>query len=383
MIIDGVKVLYFPEKSPVACFNIPGGPTTIGPKISDDLRKRMIPVVLSPIAALLPTTTSASLKSASDRDLTPSISASPADFGSPSLPANTNEPYVKTSKPGPTASSRQTSSTSGHDSATGHVEPSTVHSEHQPSRKPSTNLGHSSQPPLNEPGQEPSSFLPVNRGQQEQGSPKGSGEQPAQGSPVDPNNERVQVSSESQEHEQQTDRIKLEHQGSSGLNLGQASHLVLSTNHVVPHFPETPITMPGTVLSSLTSKALVIASATIIPSKSISSQPSSFFAAITKTTAAAGSSPFFFFDTRTLNSARKAEANTLSGTSGSLRFMRVMHTSTMKDVDLPTTNTSTSTSISHNITMTGLRGLQSKTHVPRELMIFGGYIIFAIAYISF
>ena len=108
MMIDEVKVLYFPEKSPAAYFNIPGGPTTIGPTISDDLRKRshLIPGVLSPIAALLPTTTSASLKSASDRDLTPSISAAPADSGSPSLPANTDGPYVKTYKPGPTASSR-------------------------------------------------------------------------------------------------------------------------------------------------------------------------------------------------------------------------------------------------------------------------------------
>ena len=38
--IDEVKVLYFPEKSPAACSDIPGGPTTIGPKISSDLRKR-------------------------------------------------------------------------------------------------------------------------------------------------------------------------------------------------------------------------------------------------------------------------------------------------------------------------------------------------------
>lgn len=40
MVIDEVKVLYFPEKSPAACSSIPGGPTTIGPKISDDIRKR-------------------------------------------------------------------------------------------------------------------------------------------------------------------------------------------------------------------------------------------------------------------------------------------------------------------------------------------------------
>lgn len=299
MIIDEVKVLYFPEKSPAACSDIPCGPTKTGPEISDDLRKRfLIPGVLKPVEELLPTRTSASLKSASDRDLTPTISAAPADSGSPSLPVNTNGPHVKTSQPGPTASSRQTSSTSGHDLATGHVKPSPVHSEYQPSWKPSTNLGHPSQPPLNEPGQEPTNFFPANRSQQKHDSSKGSGEQPAHVSPVDPNDERVQVSSESQEHQQQTNRRNLEHQGSS-----------ISNFH-------------GSVLYSLTSKALVIANATIRPSKSISS------------------------------------ANTI-------------------------TSTSNITSISRSNTIAALRGLQSKTYVPKKLMIFGGCIIFALAYISF
>lgn len=486
------------------------------------------PRVLTPVAALVPTTTSASLKSALDRDLTSSISAAPADSGSPSLPVNTNGPHVKMSKPGPAASSRQASFTSGHDSAIEHIEPSPVHSEHRPSRKPSTNLGLSSQPSLTEPGHEPSNFPPANRGQDP---PKESGEQPAQAPPADSNDERVQVSSESQEHQQQTNRRKLEHQGSSLSNSGKASHIVLSINHVVPHSPETglsfdmnsaptskdgddsstrsglaaiiydafgrsdfhapskifhdtqdtatktssfiylptlasavtsvadqlpsiidslnlgqsklstsgdfvmelsesvlslstssddpiietripvtraiallpgststraadqlvagitfsvgksPVTISGTVFSSLASKALVIANASIRPSKSIFPQHSPFFAAGgIKTTAASGSAPIFFFNS-TLNSARKAETTSVSGTPGSLGFVGVMHTSTGGNVDLPTANTSTSTSGSN--AMTALRGSQSKTNVPRKLMSFGGCIIFGLAKISF
>ncbi len=192
----------------------------------------------------------------------------------------------------------------------------------------------------------------------------------------------MQVSSESQKHQQQTTQRKLEHQGSSVSNLGQASHLALSTNLVVPHLPETPVTIPGTVLSSLTSKTLVIANATMRLSQSVSSQPS-FFATSNKTTAVAGSAPFISFDTSTLNSARKAEANTFFGTPGSLRYMRVMHTSTKKEVVLPTANTGTSTSLSHSNTIPALRGVESKIHMPRKLKIFGGCILFALAYISF
>ncbi len=283
IIINEVKVLYFPEKSLATCSSITGGPTTLGSKILDDLGDRKflwamprdvaiprkltpvaallptttpasrksasnwdlktsipaapadsgspslpvatngplvepkkkfrgeIPEILKPVAALLPTKTSVSLKSASDRDQTPSISAAPADSGSPSLPVVTNRPlvkppiipgvlspvlpttasaslesasdrdlkisisaapadsaspslpvksnklYVKPSELGPTTNSRQTSFTLGHNSATGQVEPSPVHSEHRSSQKPSTNLEYLSQPPLNELGQEPSS----------------------------------------------------------------------------------------------------------------------------------------------------------------------------------------------------------------------------------
>lgn len=491
-----------------------------------------MPRVLTTVRALLPTTTSASLKPTSDWDLTLSISAAPAHSGSHSLPVNTNRPHVKISEPGPAASSRQTSFTSGHDSAVGHIEPSLVHSEHRPSRKPSTNLGHLSQPPLSESGQGPSHFLPANRGQQKQDPPKDSGEQPEQAPPAeapsaDPNDERVQVSSEIQEHQQQTNRGKLEHQGSSVSNSGQASHLVHSINHVVPQSPgtglsfdmnsipiskdgnypstrsglaaivydafgrsdfhaalktshdtldtttkasstlsllnlaaavtsvadqlpsiidslalgqskpstsgdfimelsksvlslstspddpiietripvtrtiallpdlgstraadqlvagitfsvgKTPVSIPGTVFSSLPSQALVIANATIRSSKSISSQPSSFSSAReNKNTTAAGSAPFFSFNTSTLNSARKAEANIISGTPGSL-------TSTMGDVDLPTANIRTSTGISSSNTLAALEGSQSKTHVPKNLMSLGGCIIFALANILF
>ena len=65
-------------------------------------------------------------------------------------------------------------------------------------------------------------------------------------SPLGPNVQQVepvQVPSESQKHQQQTSQGKQEYQSSAVSNLQRESHLVLSINHVVSHFPGPPVTI--------------------------------------------------------------------------------------------------------------------------------------------